>query len=579
MTKSARWEWFKGELLPIVLLFALSFTIRFMGGAWETKWDNDAYMARQAEYIYCFGHRAVPDPFSSAHLYQPGMAYLLALVGWIIDLIPFKFTLSSMAIAEGLVPPLLGAGTVLVIYWFAKSLFNKSAGVVAGLLASFSHFLIFRTMKGFVFHNALSLFLIILTVAVVWKALKIAKNPFPGEFKNKAVYLATILAPAVLIGVTGFTWGGYFILHAILIFYGLLLSTFYLVHRNSMNWDKKYLLKTWVFICSSMLFGTIIALILYPVRGPAEILRAAQMLRFTEGPMVYKFTGDLMPPRPESFETLFGTFLLVGIALTAVGVYALYKRNEKYGLYLLAALLATMIPAVRANHFIDMFSMLVHTSLGIGASFILEIARQRQRKLVWKKLAAVAILIIFGIALVNPVIGSLKNDVRYSYTIKHEWKETFLYIKNNTDPDSLFIHWWNYGNSLAYFAQRRSVIDQMHIPDEEVKAVSAVMMATDPDKGLQIARTFKQKHNSSEVYLMLFLNDAFIAPIIGYAAGYNLTPLNESIRMTFDENGRLVGMTNLTNQTTYYRLWTNQSIDGYTLFYASNEVKVYRLNV
>ena len=579
MSKSASWERFKEELLPIVLLFVLSFTIRFMGGAWETKWDNDAYMARQAEYIYSFGHPAVPDAFSSAPLYQPGMVYLLALVGWIIDLIPFKFSLSSMAIAEGLVPPLLGAGTVLVIYWFAKSLFNKSAGVVAGLLASFSHFLIFRTMKGFVFHDALSLFLIILTVVVVWKALKIVENPFPDEFKTKAVYLATILAPAVLIGVTGFTWGGYFILHAILIFYGLLLSAFYLVHRNSMRGAKKYLLKTWVFISSTLLFGTIIALILYPVRGPSEILRATQMLRFTEGPLVYKFTGDLMPPRPESFETLFGTFLLVGIALTAVGVYALYKRNEKYGLYLLAALLATMIPAVRANHFIDMFSMFVYTTLGIGASFILGVASQEEQKLKWKKLAAVAVLIIFGIALVNPVIGSLKNDVRYSSTIKPEWKETFLYIKNNTDPDSLFINWWDYGNSLAYFAQRRSVIDQMHFPDEEVKAVSAVMMATDPDKGLQIARTFKQKHNSSEVYLMLFLNDAFIAPIIGYAAGYKPTPLNESIRMTFDDNGRLVCLNNLTNQTTYYRLWTNQSIEGYTLFYASNEVKVYRLNV
>ncbi len=577
MSKSESWERFKEELLPTVLLFALSFTIRFMGGAWETKWDNDAYMARQAEYIYSFGHPAVPDPFSSAPLYQPGMAYLLALAGWIIDLIPFKFSLSSMNIAEGVVPPLLGAGTVLIIYWFAKSLFNKSAGVFAGVLASFSHFLIFRTMKGFVFHNALSLFLIILTVAVAWKALKIVKNPFPDESKNKAVYLATILAPAVLIGVTGFTWGGYFILHAILIFYGLLLSAFYLSYRH--EGAKNYLLKTWMVICSTMLFGTIIALILYPVRGTAEILRAAQMLRFTEGPLVYKFTGDLMPPRLESFEALFGTLLLVGLALTAVGVYALYKRDDKYGLYLLAALLATMIPAVRAYHFMDIFAMFVCTSLGIGASFILEVARQGPQKEVWKKLAAVCVILILCIAFVNPVIDSL-NYVRYShmYAVNPEREQAFLYIKNNTDPDSLFILWWDYGNSLAYFAQRRSVIDQMHFPDVDVKAVSAVIMATDPDKGLQIARALKQRHNSSEIYLMLFLNDAFISPIIGYAAGYNLTSLNESIRMTLDENGRLVAMNNLTNQTTYYRLWTNQSIDGYTLFYANKEVKVYRLN-
>jgi hypothetical protein len=89
--------------------------------------------------------------------------------------------------------------------------------------------------------------------------------------------------------------------------------------------------------------------------------------------------------------------------------------------------------------------------------------------------------------------------VRYlgGYAIQPERKAAFLYLQNNTAADSLFINWWNYGNSLAYFAKRRSVIDQMYFPDEAVTAVSAVIVATDPDKGLQIARALKQKHNSS----------------------------------------------------------------------------------
>ncbi|HUV02854.1 MAG TPA: STT3 domain-containing protein [Desulfobacteria bacterium] len=576
-SKSARWERFIRELLPLILLFALAFTIRFMGGAWETKWDNDAYMARQAEHIYSFGHPAVPDPFSSAPLYQPGMAYLLAFVGRLVDCIPVEFSQPSMSIAEGLMPPLLGAASVLVIYWFAKSLFNTSAGIIAGVLASFSYFLIYRTMKGFVFHNALSLFLIILTVTVAWKALKTIENSYPLDFKSRSVYLATILAPAVLIGLTGFTWGGYFILHAILIFYGLLLTAFILLNRNSLNSEKNYLLKTWVFICSTLLLGSLLALMLYPVRGPSEIMRAAEMLRFAEGPLVYKFTADLKAPRLGNFDALFGSFLVVGIALTAVGAYGLYRRNEKRGLYLIAVLLVTLVPAVRAYHFIDIFSMFVYLTIGIGASFIVEKARRNEQKAAWKKPAAVAVLIILGIAFVNPVIGSLPA-LRFSYTINPEWKDAFWYINNNTDPDSLFINWWDYGNSVAYFAERRSVIDQMYFPDEEVEKVSKVIMATDPDEGLQIARTLRRNHNSSEVYLMLFLNDAFISPVIGYAAGYKQTSFNESIVMIFDEHGRLVGMNDLTNQTTYYRLWTNQSIVGYTPFYVSDEVKIYRLN-
>jgi hypothetical protein len=37
------------------------------------------------------------------------------------------------------------------------------------------------------------------------------ENPFPRDFKNQSIYLATILAPAILIGVTGFNMG--WILH------------------------------------------------------------------------------------------------------------------------------------------------------------------------------------------------------------------------------------------------------------------------------------------------------------------------------------------------------------------------------
>ena len=577
-SKGAGWERVRGELLPLFLLFALAFAIRFMGGSWETKWDNDAYMARQAEYIYSFGHPAVPDPFSSAPLYQPGMAYLLAFVGRVIDVIPYKFALPGMVISEGLVPPLLGAATVLVIYWFAKSLFNKPAGIIAGILASFSHYMIFRTMKGFVFHNALSLFLIILTVTVAWQALKAIEESFPPDFKSRSVYLATILAPAVLIGLTGFTWGGYFILHAIVIFYGLLLTAYTLISRTTLNSDKNYLVKTWVFLCSTLLVSSLLALMLYPVRGPSEILRAAQMLRFAEGPLVYKFTADLQAPSLGNFDALFGSFLVIGIALTAVGVYCLYKRAEKRGLYLLAALLVTLVPAVRAYHFIELFSMFAYTALGIGAAFLVERARWNGQKFVWKRLAAVAVLIILGSAFINPVISSLPA-LHFSYTIKPEWKDAFWCIKNNTDQDSLFIQWWDYGNSVAYFAKRRSVIDPMHFPDEDVTAVSSIIMATDPEEGLQIARTLKQQHNSSEVYLMLFLNDAFISPVLGYAAGYKPPSFNDSIVMFFDEHGRLVGMNDLTNQTTYYRLWTNHSVDGYTPFYANNEVKIYKLNV
>jgi len=152
-------------------LFIFAFIIRLSGGMWDTHVANDAYMSRQAEYIYSYGHPAVPDPFSSAPLYQPGMAYLLAFVGKLFDFIPTG--MSSMTLAEGSIPPFLGAATVLVIFWLGSRFYNVKAGLLSGIFASVSFFLLFRTLKGFTFHNSLSLFLIALTIALVVKALDI----------------------------------------------------------------------------------------------------------------------------------------------------------------------------------------------------------------------------------------------------------------------------------------------------------------------------------------------------------------------------------------------------------------------
>src|SRR5574341_432616 len=82
------------DTLIALALFAFAFLIRIYGGKWDTAVANDAYMSRQAEYIYTYGHPAVPDPFSSAPLYQQGMAYLLAFAGKLFDLIPIDIGMS-----------------------------------------------------------------------------------------------------------------------------------------------------------------------------------------------------------------------------------------------------------------------------------------------------------------------------------------------------------------------------------------------------------------------------------------------------------------------------------------------------
>lgn len=274
----------------IIFLFLFAFSIRFSGGTWEAHWGNAAYMARQAEYIYAHGHPAVPDPYSSAPLYYPAMAYLLALSGWIINNIPIHTAQTSMHFAEGLVPPLLGALTVLVIFWLGKNLYNFKAGFFAGLIATVCYYLVFRSVKGFVFHNALSLFLIVLTIAVTWKSLQV--------LRHKSANWTYLIAPAVLIALTGFAWGGYLIIHVILVGYALLFTAFAIVHKNAdKDFSKSVLTKTWIYIIAILVVGTIINWLLYPVKGSNTMfLIAMQMLRLVDAPNAYNYIKNNTDP-------------------------------------------------------------------------------------------------------------------------------------------------------------------------------------------------------------------------------------------------------------------------------------------
>ena len=321
------------DTLIALALFAFAFFIRLYGGTWDTHVANDAYMSRQAEYIYSYGHPAVPDPFSSAPLYQPGMAYLLAFAGKLFDIIPINFGMSSMTLAEGLLPPFLGAATVIVIFLLGSRLYNWKAGLLSGIFASISSFLLMRAMKGFTFHNALSLFLITLTIFLVVKALDILQNPLPEKKKEKIIYLCWILLPAISIGFTGFSWGGYFVIHAILILYILLITLHYFATKRALYPLSSFL----TLIIFTLISGTILSSILYPVRNMEEITRAMQMMGFTSRPIVYMFMADLQPPGFQDLEMFFGKYLIVGIILLVFGLYSLYLKNNGFGLLLISA--------------------------------------------------------------------------------------------------------------------------------------------------------------------------------------------------------------------------------------------------
>lgn len=564
---------FRNTLVALVL-FAFAFLIRLYGGKWDTAVANDAYMSRQAEYIYSYGHPAVPDPFSSAPLYQPGMAYLLAFAGKLFDIIPIDSGMSSMTLAEGLIPPFLGAATIIVIFWLSSRLYNWKAGLLSGVFASVSLFLLQRTLKGYTFHNAFSLFLIILTIALVVRALDVLKDPLPAKKKEKIYYLFWILLPAISVGFTGFTWGGYFVIHAILILYGLLITLHYFATKKALYPFSSF----WAMIIITLILGTIISSILYPVRNLEEITRAMQMIGYVSRPIVYMFTADLQPPSFQVLEMFFGKYLIVGIIFLVIGLYSSYLKNESFGLLLISAVGISMILGLNRYHFMDIFSVFGSVSIGIGFIGIIDLAAKlsSQKRFVIQALSVITAIILFA-----SVSGPSIDFVNFSRLPNDnpgignpDMMKGYGYIRNNTAPDALIINWWDYGNDIAYRAQRRTVIDQMYIENSDVMNVSKIIMGTNPIEGLQIAWNYKSKHNNSEVYLLIGKFDGIIAPIIEICSNEG-----KQVFYDFDQTDHIKAMAPDASETNYYKLWTNQTIDGYDIVYANKEMKLFKLNI
>jgi asparagine N-glycosylation enzyme membrane subunit Stt3 len=562
-----------GDILIALSLFAFAFFIRLFGGTWDS-FGNAAYMSRQAEYIYSYGHPAVPDLFSSAPLYQPGMAYLLAFAGKLFDIIPIDFGMSNMTLAEGLLPPFLGAATVVVIFLLGSILFDWKAGLLSGVFASVSSFLIMRTMKGFTFHNALSLFLIALTIVLVIRALDIIQNPFPEKKKERIIYLFWILLPAIFVGLTGFSWGGYFVIHAILILYGMLITLYFFATKKTLYPLSSF----WALIIITLVLGTILSSILYPVRNFEEITRAMQMMGFTSGPMVYKFTDDLQTPGFQGLERFFGKYLILGIIILLFGLYSLYLKNNGLGLLLISAVGISVILGMTRSHFMDIFSIFGYVSIGIGFIAVIDLAAKFDSR---KRIAIQLSTILAAILLFSSIAGPSSDSIKF-YGLSNDYPRIwnadmmkgYSYIRNNTAPDALIINWWDYGNDIGYRAQRRTVIDQMYIEDPDVTNVSKIIMGSNHTEGLQIARNFKSKYNNSEVYLLIGKFDAMIAFVIEYCSMEG-----KDVFYNFNRANYIEAMTPAASETNYYKLWTNQTMEGYNIVYANKEMRLFKLNI
>ncbi len=148
-------------------------------------------------------------------LFAASFEFFLKLIGISIDLM-------SLAI---LIPPISGIFAALSVYYFAKELASREAGIVSAILIAFNGSNIERTDLGFFKHETLGIPLIVLTLLFFIKAVK--------ADDEKRIWLFSILS-GLSLGYLAITWTGYVYMVGLIALVTVALTLFSLVDPSKM---------------------------------------------------------------------------------------------------------------------------------------------------------------------------------------------------------------------------------------------------------------------------------------------------------------------------------------------------------
>ncbi|MCX5991625.1 MAG: oligosaccharyl transferase, archaeosortase A system-associated [Chloroflexi bacterium] len=226
--------------LGIALYFRIAFPYHLVFGSEQVKFTgNDAwYHIRIIDnLVHNFPHLNSFDPYmlfpggGSTSSHFPFFDYLLAGIIWLIGLgSPTEHTVNVVA---AYFPAILGALTVIPVYFIGKSLFNRWAGIVsAGLIAILPGEFLHRSTLGFTDHHVAEAFFTTTAMLFLILAIKNSKREqltlahfrHPNKTSITRPMIYSLLA-GVFLGIYLISWMGALLFVFILTIYFLIQFT------------------------------------------------------------------------------------------------------------------------------------------------------------------------------------------------------------------------------------------------------------------------------------------------------------------------------------------------------------------
>ncbi|MDC0171664.1 hypothetical protein OAK02_02430 [Candidatus Nitrosopelagicus sp.] len=199
--------------------------------------------------------------------------------------------------------------------------------------------------------------------------------------------------------------------------------------------------------------------------------------------------------------TLSFTFLSVFLIFAVIGIWFLFSKktiNLKTDMRIFAIFISIIAIYVSSAFIrLELFASVGIIILGsIGLTILTQKIFEQNKQNFTKLIFPIVIIILFIVPLTLPEDNNwmtwadftpsiLSGGSSFTHLASDDWKDSMLWIKQNTPENAIIASWWDYGYWITTLSERTTLADNATLIDWQIKKIAYALITT-PENSWQI---------------------------------------------------------------------------------------------
>ncbi|MBN1800099.1 MAG: glycosyltransferase family 39 protein [Candidatus Lokiarchaeota archaeon] len=504
------------------------------------QWYNAEYIDTHSLYEYFHWHDDkswYPYGVDRSYL-RPGLPFTAVFIHKFLTFIGLPISMYDVCYYF---PAVIGAVSVVVMYFLGKEILDKKCGLLAAFFMAFSVGYMSRTMAGFFDNETIGVFGSLMAILFFIKAYRTGK-------------ITHSIIGGLSLGYVALSWGGYeFLMYIfpIIVLISVITKKYnenMLIAYVGVQGIGALIFSLWIEfnpgdLLSSFEIGAIFAScllliifhLIYTKRGeyPRIYRNLINLLKWgilpiaLIGAVIIWFFPDvfsiglssrlqsilnpllrnnlaLVASVAEHIPSPWSSFYhntLIPLLLVPLGIYFCFKRGNVKDIALIVTTLLLFYFTGSMVRVILLFAPIASLAGAYGLSSVLNIhgslvgekrasgrsrKRQRQAKNKITTAEVFAVYAVIGFICFAQVTHAVDTSVdQLSYgsmvlgTSIHDWEESLSWMRDNLNGNDVVVSWWDYGYWLTPIGNVTTVCDNANLKQKQVGMVGMGMMQTD----------------------------------------------------------------------------------------------------